>query len=45
LQITNKVSEEIYEQLDEEMSVALVPVMINNNIQAIIPKSMVPDPG
>ena len=44
LQITNKASEEIYEQLDKEMFVALAPVMINNNRQAVIPKNIVPDP-
>ena len=42
LQIMNKASEETYEWLDEEISVA--PVMMNNNIQATMPKSMVPDP-
>ena len=27
------------------MSIAPVPVTMNNNIQIITPKSMVPDPG
>jgi len=36
--------DEITEQSDEAMSVALVPMTINMNKQAIIPKSMVPDP-
>ena len=44
LQITNKTLDETTEQSDEAMSVALVPMTINMNKQAIIPKSMVPDP-
>jgi len=27
------------------MSIALAPVIINDNTQAVMPKSMVPDPG
>jgi len=45
LQIINEALEETYEQSDEEMSVASVPVMMNNNIQAVMLKSIVPDPG
>jgi len=45
LQIMNKASEEIYKQSDKEMSVAPAPAMTNNNKQAVMPKSMVPDPG
>ena len=45
MQITNKALEGMYEQSDEEMSVAPVLVMMNNNIQAVMPKSIVPDPG
>ena len=44
LQITNEVSEEITEQLDDKMSVAPVPTIMNN-AQATMPKSMVPDLG
>jgi len=44
LQITNEALEEISEQSDEEISVVLAPVMMNNNIQAVMLKSMVPDP-
>jgi len=32
------------EQSDEEMSAAPAPAITNDNIQAVIPKSMVPDP-
>ena len=28
----------------EEMSTVLTPVMYNENVQTVIPKSMVPDP-
>jgi len=44
LQIMNKALKETSEQSDEEISVVLAPVMMNNNIQAIMLKSMVPDP-
>jgi len=44
LQITNKASEETYKWSDEEMSIVLALATINDNAQAIIPKSMVPDP-
>ena len=44
LQITNKASEETYGWSDEEMSVAPAPATMNDNTQAIIPKSMAPDP-
>ena len=43
LQIENKVSEE-YKQIDIEMSEVPAPVTVNNNIQAIMLKSMVLDP-
>ena len=43
LQIMNEALKETSEQSDEEISVVLVPVMMNNNIQAIMLKSMVPD--
>jgi len=43
LQITNKASDKISKQSDKEMSVALVPATTNNNKQAVISKSMVPD--
>ena len=43
LQITKEASSE-YEQIDTEMSTALAPAM-NENIQAVMPKSMVLDPG
>jgi len=33
------------EQLDKAMSVALIPVTMNTNKQAVMPKNMVPDPG
>ena len=46
LQIMNKALEETYKQSDEEISVASTPATIkNNNTQAVMPKSMVPDPG
>jgi len=42
----NKALEETYKQSDEEISVASTPATIkNNNTQAVMPKSMVPDPG
>jgi len=44
LQITNKALEKIYKQSDKEISIAPVPAMTNNNGQAAMPKSMVPDP-
>jgi len=43
LQITNKTSDETIEQLDEAMSVAPVLVTTNNNKQAVMLKSIVPD--
>ena len=43
LKITNKASSKMNKQSDEEMSIALVPATINNNIQAVTPKSMVLD--
>ena len=44
LKITNEVSSEMNKRSDKEMSVAPVPVTMNDNIQAVIPKSMVLDP-
>jgi len=43
LWIENKALEE-YEQTDTEMLEVLAPVIINNNLQAIILKSMVLNP-
>jgi len=40
----NEASSEMNEQSDKEMSTILALVMTNNNIQAIMPKSMIPDP-
>ena len=45
LQIMNKALEETYEWSDKEMSVAPALVTMNDNVQAITPKTMVPDPG
>jgi len=44
LQIINKTSDETIEWSDGAMSVALVPVTINMNKQAIMSKNIVPDP-
>ena len=44
LKITNEVSSEMNKRSDKEMSVAPVPVTMNDNIQAVTPKSMVLDP-
>ena len=44
LQITEEASSK-YEQTDTEMSTALVPAISNENIQAGMPKNMVPDLG
>ena len=41
LKIINKALEETYEQSDEEMSVA--PASANENIQAIMPNSIISD--
>jgi len=45
LKIINKASSETNKQTDKEMSIAPVPATMNDNIQAVMPKSMVPDPG
>jgi len=37
--------DKITEQSDEAISVAPVPVTMNTNKQAFMPKNMVPDPG
>jgi len=44
LKITNEVSSEMNKRSDKEMSVAPVPVTMNDNIQVVTPKSMVLDP-
>ena len=44
LQIMNKALEETYKQSDKEISKAPVPVTTNNNVQAVMPKNMVPNP-
>jgi len=44
LQITEEALNE-YEQTDTEMSETPAQAMSNENIQAVMPKSMVPDPG
>ena len=44
LQIMNKASEKIYKQSNEGMIVVQVLATMNDNTQAIIPKSMAPDP-
>jgi len=44
LKITNKALSKTNKQLDKEISIVPIPAMMNDNIQAIIPKSMVPDP-
>ena len=47
LQINEETSTEEYEQTDTEMSVApaTAATAVSENIQAGLPKSMVPDPG
>ena len=45
LKIMNKASSEINKQTDKEVSIAPVLAMMNNNVQVVIPKSIVPDPG
>ena len=44
LQIMNKASEKTYKWSDKEISVAPVPVTMNNNEHMVILKNMVPDP-
>jgi len=41
----NKASSETNKQLDKEMSIAPAPAVTNNNVQAVMPKSIVPDLG
>ena len=43
MKITNKALEEIYEQLDEEMSIVLAPATMNKNVQATMLKNIVLD--
>ena len=47
MQINKEASMEEYEQTDTEMSVApaTAAVAVSENIQAGLPKSMIPDPG
>jgi len=47
LQINKEASMEEYEQTDTEMSVApaTAAAVVSKNVQAGLPKSMVPDPG
>ena len=47
MQINEKVSTDEYETTNTEMSVALAPVAaaVSENVQAGLPKNMVPDPG
>jgi len=47
LQINKEASTEEYKQTDTEMSVAqaTTAVAVSKNIQAGLPKNMVPDPG
>jgi len=47
LQITEEASSKYKQTTTEEMSVALAPVAVANskNVQAGMPKNMVPDPG
>jgi len=44
LQITEEASND-YKQMDTEMSVAPAPAAFNENIQIVMLKNMVPDPG
>jgi len=47
LQITEEASDDYEQTTTEEMSVAPVPAAVANskNVQAGLPKNMVPDPG
>ena len=45
LQITNETSSKTNKQTDKEMSMKVIPAVTNGNIQAVMLKSMVPDPG
>ena len=45
LQITNGTLSETNKQIDKEMSIEIALATTNNNIQAVTPKSIVPDPG
>jgi len=47
LQITEDASDEYKQTTTEEMSVAPAPAAVTNskNVQAGVPKNMVPDPG
>ena len=45
LQITNETSSKTNKQTDKEMSMEVIPVATNGNIQAVMLKSIVPDPG
>ena len=43
LQIMNETSSEMNEQVDKEMSIEITPAITDDNVQAVTPKSMVPD--
>ena len=43
LKITNEASSKTNKQSDKEMSIVLAPTTINDNIQTVMPKSMVSD--
>ena len=45
LQITNKISSEINKWINKEMFMEIASAITNNNIQTVIPKSIVLDPG
>ena len=44
LKITNEASSKTNKQSDKEMSIVLAPTTMNDNIQTVMPKSMVSDP-
>ena len=44
MQITEEASND-YKQIDIEISVAPAPAAFNENIQVVMPKNIVPDPG
>ena len=43
LKITNEASSKTNKQSDKEMSIVLAPTTMNDNIQTVMPKSMVSD--
>ena len=44
LQIINETSSETNKWIDKEMSIEIAPTTTNNDIQAVMPKSIVLDP-